>query len=332
MMEIVTLAHGAGGRLTERLIENLFKKYLNNEYLQQGDDGAVLSLPGTKVVFSTDSFVVNPLFFPGGDIGKLAVYGTVNDLAVMGAEPLFLSLGLILEEGLELSELEKIIQSIAQAAEKAGVKIVTGDTKVVEKGKGDKIYINTAGLGIINTPNNPSGKKARPGDKILVNGYLGDHGAAILAVRENIPGDFTSDCAPLNELVKSIIHEYPVHAMRDPSRGGLAATLNEIAKQSNVGIELWEEKVPIRPQVKTLCGYLGLDVYALANEGKVIMIVPPEIAEKALEKIKAHPLGKDAAIIGEVKEAPAGLVYVKNRIGGERIINMPLGENLPRIC
>ncbi|GAV23779.1 hydrogenase expression/formation protein HypE [Carboxydothermus pertinax] len=331
-MDLITLAHGAGGKLTAKLIDNLFKKYLGNEYLFQGDDGAVLSLPTSKIVFSTDSFVVSPRIFPGGDIGKLAVYGTVNDLAVMGAKPLFLSLGLILEEGLMIPELERIIQSIAEAAKITGVKIVTGDTKVVEKGKGDQIYINTSGIGVINAPFIPTGRAAKPGDKILVNGFLGDHGAAILACRENITGDFISDCAPLNDLIELILENFPVHTMRDPSRGGLAATLNEIAKQSRVGIELWEESIPIRPQVKTLCGYLGLDAFALANEGKVVVILPSEVATEVLETMKTHPLGQNAAIIGEVKNEPQGIVYLKNAFGGERIIDMPLGENLPRIC
>jgi len=331
-MDIITLAHGAGGRLTQKLIDNLFKKYLNNEYLAQGDDGAVLTIPKDKIVFSTDSFVVSPHFFPGGDIGKLAVYGTINDLAVMGAKPLYLSLGFILEEGLEIQELELIVQSIARACQETGVKIVTGDTKVVERGKGDKIYINTSGIGVINSSLLPSGRKASPGDKILVNGFLGDHGAAILASRENIQGEFVSDCAPLSELIELLLKNVPVHTLRDPSRGGIAATLNEIAKQSNVGIELWEEVIPVRREIRTLCGYLGLDPLALANEGKVIVILPEEAANDAIKLMKNHPLGKNAAIIGEVREVPEGTVYLKNNFGGERVVNMPLGENLPRIC
>jgi len=325
----ITLAHGGGGKKTEDIIRGIFQKYLNDPVLAEMDDGAVLE----DLVFSTDSFVVNPIFFPGGDIGRLAISGTVNDIAVMGARPLYLSLGFIIEEGFEISSLEKILISIKEASEEAGVRIVTGDTKVVEKGKADGIYINSSGIGktLLSPP--PSRYRIEPGDLVLINGEIGLHGTAILVAREElgIKADIKSDVAPLWPLIESIISP-SVKFMRDPTRGGLAAVLNEIVEGMNFGIRLWEEKLPVSQEVAGICEVLGFDPLQLANEGKVVVFVKKEDAESVLEKMKSHPLGKQAEIIGEVTDEFPGKAVLKTTLGTHRIIEQPMGELLPRIC
>ncbi len=331
--ERVLLDHGAGGRLTRQLIERDILTRFRSLILRRLDDSAVFRLGDLKLAYSTDSFVVDPIFFRGGDIGKLAVCGTVNDLAVSGAQPAYMTLSLIVEEGFPMADLRRILDSIRDTATKADVEIVAGDTKVVGVGGVDKIFINTSGLGIV--IREVSGSNARVGDKVIVSGFVGDHGIAILSQREGL--DFKvpicSDCAPLNSLVSLILKtSEEVHAMRDPTRGGLATALNEIAIQSGVGIRIYEESVPVRDEVRGACEMLGLDPMYVANEGKVVVFVSSEDAPKVLEVMRGHEHGKDSQLIGEVTDGPRGTVIMKTRIGGERIVDMLTGEQLPRIC
>ncbi|WP_088186303.1 hydrogenase expression/formation protein HypE [Desulfosporosinus sp. FKA] len=330
-MERIMMAHGSGGRLSHELIHSLFQKYLGNSFLDQMNDATIV--PGQEqLAVTTDSFVVSPLFFRGGNIGRLAVCGTVNDLAVSGAAPKFLSLALILEEGLPLEELEHIIQSVADTAKEAGISIVCGDTKVVERGSADKLFINTTGIGYSNRYFvNP--QQIQPGDVILITGTIGDHEIAILSDREGLEFEtpVTSDCAPLNGLIDSFF-QVGVKCMRDPTRGGVATTLNELAQQAGVSMLLKEESLPILPGVKGACDMLGLDPLYLANEGKALVIVKPETVEAVLQVMHAHPLGHRAAQIGVVQEGKPGLVLLETPLGGKRIVGMLEGEHLPRIC
>lgn len=333
--EHVEMSHGSGGRAMAELIESLFTKALGNEYLAQGDDGAVLPQATGRLVMSTDSHVVSPLFFPGGDIGSLSVHGTVNDVAMMGATPLYLAASFILEEGFPLADLEKIVASMAKAAKQAGVLVVTGDTKVVEKGKADGVFITTTGVGVVRHNVNLSGNRAQPSDKIIVSGNIGDHGMAILSQREGIAFEtpIISDSAPLNELITTMIDSgADIHTLRDPTRGGLATTLNEIAKQSGVGMRLTEEAIPIQPAVTAACEFLGLDPYYLANEGKLVAFCAPQDAERLLTVMRTHPLGQEAALIGEVIEDRNCFVQITSRLGGRRILDWLSSEPLPRIC
>ncbi|MFO1405454.1 MAG: hydrogenase expression/formation protein HypE [Azonexus sp.] len=334
------MAHGSGGRAMAQLIEELFARHLANEWLAQGDDGAVLpwatNSPGEgRLVMATDSHVVSPLFFPGGDIGCLSVHGTLNDVAVMGAKPLWLSAAFILEEGFPLADLARIVQSMAEAAREAGVPIVTGDTKVVERGKGDGVFITTTGVGVVPPGRELSGRKARVGDAILVSGSLGDHGMAIMAQRESLGFDspIVSDTAALHGLIEAALASgADIHVLRDPTRGGLGTTLNEIAKQSGVGMMLQEKALPVKPAVAAACEFLGLDPLYVANEGKLVAICSGSDAEKLLAALKAHPLGVDAAIIGEVREDAHHFVQMTTAFGGRRIVDWLSGEQLPRIC
>jgi hydrogenase expression/formation protein HypE len=337
MEKTIRLAHGAGGRMMAELIQEVFAPPLDNPYLRQMADAALvdLSVPGRRLAMSTDSFVVRPLFFPGGDIGSLAVHGTVNDLAMGGARPLWLTAGFILEEGLELAVLERVVVSMARAAEEAGVLVVAGDTKVVERGHGDGVYISTAGVGVVLEGIEVGPDRARPGDVILLSGTLGDHGIAVLSKREGLAFEtaLLSDSASLNGLVEALLAAAPhIHCLRDPTRGGLAAALNELASSSGVGIEFDEAAVPVRPAVRAACEMMGFDPLTVANEGKLVAFVPPEDAEAALAALRAHPLGKDAVRIGVVTEEHPGLVLARTGIGGRRVVDMPLGELLPRIC
>ncbi len=331
----VDLSHGAGGRAMTQLIEELFFESLGNEVLNREHDAALVELPPGRVVMSTDTFVVTPLFFPGGDIGSLAVHGTVNDLAMGGGVPKYLTAGFILEEGFALADLARIVRSMADAAREAGVAIVSGDTKVVERGKGDGIFINTAGIGVVPDGIQIDGARARPGDVVLVNGTLGDHGVAIMSKRENLTftTEIQSDSQSLNQLVADLLAAVPeVRVLRDPTRGGLAATLNEIAQQSGVGIELDEASLPIRKEVKSACELLGLDPLNVANEGKMIVICPPDKAEAVLAALRAHPKGRDAAIIGRVLDDARCFVRMTSGIGGTRMVDWLAGEQMPRIC
>ena len=332
----IDMAHGSGGRAMAQLIEELFAKYLGNEYLAQGDDGALLPHPGEgKLVMATDSHVVSPLFFPGGDIGCLSVHGTINDVAMMGAQPLYLSAGFILEEGFKLADLARIVQSMAAAAREAGVPIVTGDTKVVERGKGDGVFITTTGVGIVRPGNELSGRNAQPGDVILVSGTLGDHGMAIMAERESLGFEsaIVSDTAALHGLIAAMrASGAAIHVLRDPTRGGLATTLNEIAKQSGVGMMLQEKNLPVKPEVEAACEFLGLDPLYVANEGKLVVICAAEDAETLLAAMRAHPLGAAAAMIGTVHEDAHHFVQMTTGFGGRRIVDWLSGEQLPRIC
>jgi len=330
----ILLAHGSGGKLAHELVEKSFVKALANPFLAKLDDSAVIELSG-KLAFTTDSYVVSPIFFPGGDIGKLAVYGTVNDLAMSGARPLYLSLAFIIEEGLSQAELNKIVASTQRAAQEAGVQIVTGDTKVVHRGSADKLFINTAGVGVIPEGVDISGSKARPGDRVILSGTIGDHGIAVLSQREGLSFStrLESDCVPLNSLVAAMLAAGPdIHCLRDPTRGGLATTLNELAKQSKVGIRIEEEKIPVREEVLAACEMLGFDPLYVANEGKLVAIVPAEDADKVLEAMQENQYGKDAAIIGEVRAEHPGRVVMKTCLGASRIIDMLVGDLLPRIC
>jgi len=332
--ETILLAHGSGSRLSHELIEKNFLPPLANPLLAKLDDSAVFDLSG-RLAFTTDSYVVKPIFFPGGDIGKLAVCGTINDLAMSGAMPLYLSLSLIIEEGLTLSELTKIVKSIKAAAEEAGAKIVTGDTKVVNRGSADKLFINTSGIGIVPPGIDISGTNAKIGDKLILSGTIGDHGIAVMSQREGLKFSVPvqSDCAPLNKLVAQMLEaSSQIHCLRDPTRGGLATTLNELAKQSKVGIRIEEEKIPVRDGVRAACELLGFDPLYVANEGKLVAIVTPSDAEKVLSKMKRNPYGADASIIGEVADEHKGKVIMKTRLGASRIVDMLSGELLPRIC
>ena len=331
----ILLAHGGGGSLTHELIEKLFLPSLENPLLKTLDDSAVLVMGGQRHAFTTDSYVVKPHIFPGGDIGKLAVCGTVNDLAVMGARPLWLSLSFILEEGLLIADLRTIVESISATARDAGVQIVTGDTKVVEHGKCEGLYINTAGLGEIATSTRLGAANVKPGDAVIINGPIGEHGVAVMSRREGIAfqTNIVSDCAPVWPLVNDILDTgAEVHAMRDPTRGGVAAAVCDIARASNVGIRLREDALPIGREVRGACDLLGLDPITIANEGKVLVFCRATDTANVLAAMKGHPLGKQACVIGDVSEKPPGVALLRTTIGGERIIDMPTGEDLPRIC
>lgn len=334
MNDTIILAHGSGGRLSHELVEKKFLPFLANPVLNRLDDSAVFEASG-RLAFTTDSYVVNPIFFPGGDIGKLAVCGTVNDLAMAGAKPLYLSLSVIIEEGFSLSELERIVQSIKKAAEDADVSIVTGDTKVVNRGQADRLFITTSGIGIVPPGIDISGSNAKVGDKVLLSGTIGDHGIAIMSQREGLKFSMSlqSDCAPLNKLVSRMLEtSTKIHCLRDPTRGGLASTLNEFARQSKVGIIIEEAKIPIKEEVRAACELLGLDPLYIANEGKLIAVVDPEDADKVLECMRQNIHGRDAAIIGEVTDRHPGKVTMKTTLGPSRIVDMLTGELLPRIC
>ena len=336
----ITLAHGSGGKAMRDLIDKLLVCHFNNPYLNSLEDQARFDLSqltqlGDRLAFTTDSYVVDPLFFPGGDIGKLAVNGTVNDLAVSGAKPLYLSCGLIIEEGLTMGTLEKIVQSMQQAAAQAQVSITTGDTKVVPRGMADKLFINTSGVGVIQRGINPLASAARPGDVIIINGTIGDHGAAIADARGELglETSIISDCQPLNGLIEIMLKVCPnIHCLRDATRGGIATVLNEFAQSSQCAIWLDEDKLPIQEEVKGLCELLGLDPLYLANEGKLLAVVPAERADAVIANMLAHPAGKNSAIIGAVKTTPKESVILSTRFGGERIVDMLVGEQLPRIC
>jgi hydrogenase expression/formation protein HypE len=331
----ILLAHGSGGRLTHDLVREIFLPQFSNPFLKPLDDSAKITNRRGSIGFTTDSYVVNPIFFPGGDIGKLAVCGTVNDLSMIGAIPFYLSLSLIVEEGFSIELLKQIVSSIHETAEKAGVSIVTGDTKVVEHGAADQLFVNTSGIGWIKPGINLSGVNAKPGDHILLSGYLGDHEIAILSQREGFKfqGEPQSDCAPLNDLVGKMLDACTsIRCMRDPTRGGLATTLNEIASMSNVGMVIEEEKIPTRESVRGICELLGLDPLYLANEGKLIAICPPNEAERLLEAMKSHPLGRNAEVIGSVTEENRKRVTLHTLIGGHRILDMLSGGQYPRIC
>ena len=332
----VLLAHGGGGRLTQRLIEGMFLEAFGNPALEVLHDGALLDLDRSRLAFSTDSFVVRPLFFPGGDIGSLSVHGTVNDLAMCGARPFALSAGMILEEGLPMQDLWRIVQSMRQAALQVGVPIVTGDTKVVDRGKGDGIFINTSGIGVVPPGVDIAPRRARPGDRVLINGPIAVHGVAIMSVREGLEfgTDLRSDSAPLHDLVARVLEAAgaEVHVLRDPTRGGVASALNEIAGSAGAGIVLDEASIPLDEDVRGACEILGFDPLYVANEGKCLMIVSKEGADAALQAARSHPLGGRARIIGEVVEAHPGTVTLRSRVGGTRVVDMLTGEQLPRIC
>ncbi len=333
----ILLDHGSGGLASQQLISELFLKHLDNPILRGLEDSAILENRPGKLAFTTDSYVVDPIFFPGGDIGKLAVHGTINDLAMRGAVPYCLSLGLILEEGLSLELLERVVISISDACKEAGVPIVTGDTKVVPKGKGDKIFINTSGIGFIGEGIDISSKNARVGDAVILSGTMGDHGITIMTRQAGISvqGDLRSDTMPLHTLVATLLRELPdgtVHALRDPTRGGVASTLNEIAENSGLSIELFDEALPVRPEVRAACELLGLEPLYLANEGKCLSIVSGELAEQALSIMRASPEGKEAAIIGRLVAGKAGRVIINTPVGGARVVTPLHGVPLPRIC
>lgn len=331
----IDLAHGSGGRAMAQLIEELFARHLDNPFLAQGDDGAVLPGADGRLVMATDSHVISPLFFPGGNIGSLSVHGTLNDLAVMGARPLWLSAAFILEEGLPLADLARIVESMAEAGRAAGVPIVTGDTKVVERGKGDGVFITTTGVGSLPPGRDVSGRHARPGDVVLISGTLGDHGMAIMAARENLGFEtpIVSDSAALHGLTEALFASgAQIRTLRDPTRGGLATTLNEIARQSGVGIVLDEAALPINPAVAAACEFLGLDPLYVANEGKLLAIVAANDADAALAALRAHPLGTRAARIGTVQADPHRFVQMLTTLGGRRVVDWLNGDPLPRIC
>lgn len=331
----IELSHGGGGRAMAQLIEELFLAAFDNDWLRAQDDCARLPVCGGRLVMATDSHVVSPLFFPGGDIGCLSVHGTINDVAMSGAQPLYLAATFILEEGFPLADLKRIVNSMAQAARQAGVPIVTGDTKVVERGKGDGVFITTTGVGIIPPGVEISASRAKPGDAILISGALGDHGMAVLSQRENLSFDspIVSDTAALHELVAAMIQVAPgIHCLRDPTRGGLGSALNEIAQQSGVGMRLREAAIPVHEPVRALCEFLGLDPLYVANEGKLLVICPTELAEAVLAALHGHPLGREAAIIGDVVEDRHGFVEMETTFGGRRLVDWLSGEQLPRIC
>ncbi|WP_372526486.1 hydrogenase expression/formation protein HypE [Piscinibacter sp.] len=334
----IDMNHGAGGRASAQLVDELFAKAFDNDYLRQGNDGALLGVPpGHRLVMATDAHVISPLFFPGGDIGCLAVHGTVNDVAMLGARPLYLAASFILEEGFALAELKRIVDSMAAASREAGVPIVTGDTKVVEQGKGDGVFISTTGLGVVPEGREIGGAQARPGDVVLLSGTIGEHGVAVLSQRESLEFETTtlSDTAALHTLVAAMLAAVPegsVRVLRDPTRGGLATTLNEIARQSSVGMLLQEVAIPILPQVDAACELLGLDPLYIANEGKLVAIVAPEAADAVLDAMRAHPRGRAAARIGSVTDDPHRFVQMSTRLGGRRVVDWLSGEPLPRIC
>jgi len=331
----VDMSHGSGGRAMAQLIEELFASAFDNEYLRQGNDGALLPAAGGRLVMATDAHVVSPLFFPGGDIGCLSVHGTINDVAVMGAKPLYLAASFILEEGFPLVDLQRIVQSMTAAAREAGVMVVTGDTKVVEQGKADGVFITTTGVGVVMDGVNLSGANVRPGDVILISGSMGDHGMAIMSRRENLDFDvpIESDTAALHHLIAAMLESgADIRCLRDPTRGGLATTLNEIAKQSGVGLTINEEAIPVKPVVAAACEFLGLDPLYVANEGKLIAICSAADAERLLAVMRAHPLAGDAAIIGAAHVDPHHFVQMKTSFGGRRNVDWLAGEQLPRIC
>jgi hydrogenase expression/formation protein HypE len=331
----VDMSHGAGGRAMAQLVEELFLKAFDNEWLRQHNDQASFAITGGRMVMATDSHVVSPLFFPGGDIGCLSVHGTINDVAMAGAKPLYLAASFILEEGFALGELARIVESMARAAREAGVPIVTGDTKVVEQGKGDGVFITTTGIGVVPPGVNISGDRALPGDVILLSGFIGDHGTAIMSKRESLAFDteIISDTAALHGLVAAMIDAVPdIHVLRDPTRGGLATTLNEIAQQSGVGMMLDEAAIPVQPQVNAACEFLGLDPLYVANEGKLVATCAAEHADPLLAAMRAHPLGANAARIGSVHADAHRFVQMTTSFGGRRIVDWLSGEQLPRIC
>lgn len=334
MEDKILLAHGSGGKLAHDLVEKSFVKTLANPLLARLDDSAVFNLSG-RLAFTTDSYVVSPIFFPGGDIGRLAVCGTVNDLAMSGARPLYLSLAFIIEEGLSLAELEQVVNSVRLAAGEAGVEIVTGDTKVVPRGSADRLFINTAGVGLIPEGVDIAGDKARPGDKVILSGAIGDHGIAVISQREGLSfvTRLKSDCAPLGGLVAEMIAaSQSINCLRDPTRGGLATTLNELAKQSKVSIRIEEKAIPVREEVLGACEMLGFDPLYVANEGKLVAIVPDKDADKILKAMKNNKYAEEAVIIGGVVAEPSGRVVMKTVLGGHRIVDMLVGDLLPRIC
>jgi len=333
--EKILLSHGSGGRLSYNLIKELFLANFNNVYLKKLDDGALLNIGSLNLAYSTDSYTVDPLFFNGGNIGELAVYGTVNDLAMCGATPLYLSCSFIIEEGMPLSLLKKIVLSMKEASAIARVDIVTGDTKVVNKGAADKMFINTTGIGIVEEGVNISGSNAQLGDIIIINGPIGNHGIAVLSEREGLKFEtvIKSDTAPLSSLVEDMLEiSKDIHVLRDPTRGGLSTTLNEIALSSNVEIEIDEENIPVQEGVRAACEILGYDPLYLANEGKLVAFVSPEIAPEVLKKMRKNKYGKESKIIGRVIKKSEGKVYLRTTIGGKRIVDMLSGEQLPRIC
>jgi hydrogenase expression/formation protein HypE len=332
--EKILLSHGSGGKLSHELVEKRFLPFLANPALNKLDDSAIFEASG-RLAFTTDAYVVNPIFFPGGDIGRLSVCGTVNDLAMNGARPLYLSLAAIIEEGFSLSELEQVMQSIKKAAEEAEISIIAGDTKVVNRGQADKLFVTTSGVGIIPSGVDISGANARAGDKVLLSGSIGDHGMAIMSQREGLKfsTSLQSDCAPLNKLVSEMLEvSSRIHCMRDPTRGGLATTLNELARQSKVGVVIQEAKIPVKEEVKAACELLGLDPIYVANEGKLVAIVDPVDADQILAQMRKNGYGRDAALIGEVTREHPGKVIMKTKLGSSRILDMLSGELLPRIC
>jgi hydrogenase expression/formation protein HypE len=333
--DTVLLGHGSGGKLSAELVRDVFLPAFNNPALARLDDQAIVQVNGSRIAITTDSFVVKPLFFPGGDIGSLAVHGTVNDLAMGGAQPLFLSVAFIIEEGLSMDVLRRVVESLQRAAASAGVQIVTGDTKVVEKGSGDGLFINTTGIGLLEPDVQMSANRARPGDQILLSGSIGDHGIAILAQREGLQFDSTieSDSASLHTLVASMLNvTRSIRCMRDPTRGGLSSTLNEIAARSQVGIELDEPSIPVREEVRGACELLGLDPLYVANEGKLVAIVDPAVSGPVLAAMRGHDSGRQAQIIGAVTASHPGLVTMRTVLGTERVVDMLAGDQLPRIC
>ncbi len=332
---LIDMTHGSGGRAMAQLIDQLFFRHFDNELLLQGNDQALFSVAPGRLVMSTDGHVVSPLFFPGGDIGSLSVHGTINDIAMSGAKPLYLSAGFILEEGFELAQLEEIVISMAHASRQAGVPVVTGDTKVVERGKGDGVFITTTGLGIVPDGVNIAGSNACPDNVIIVSGFIGDHGVAIMSARENLEFEtgIVSDSAALHDLVANMITTVPqVKVLRDPTRGGLASTLNEIAQQSGVGMQLFEDDIPVRTEVTAACELLGLDPLYVANEGKLVAICLQSDAQALLEVMRAHPKGKNAAVIGKIVKDDLNFVTMETSFGGNRIVDWLAGEQLPRIC
>jgi hydrogenase expression/formation protein HypE len=341
--DVITLSHGSGGKASHRLIEAVFKSTLSNPSLDRLDDSAVLTVGDSHIAFTTDSYVIDPIFFPGGDIGRVAVNGTINDLATAGAEPLGLSLGVILEEGFPVSDLRRIVDSMRDAARAAGTSIVTGDTKVVHRGKADKIFINTAGVGIVRCDPAPSISRARPGDRVLLSGSIGDHGMTVLAARGELELELEtrSDTAALNGLVTSILDAVQdstnegtsaVRCLKDPTRGGVATALNEIASQSQVGVTIDETAVMVRPEVRGACEILGIDPLYVANEGKLIVVASPESSDRVLSAMRRYKFGSDTRIIGKVTDEPKGLVLLRTAIGGTRVVDMLVGDALPRIC
>jgi hydrogenase expression/formation protein HypE len=337
----IVLGHGSGGKLSAELIEKVFVSRFANPTLERMNDSALLEIAGARLAFTTDSFVVTPIFFPGGDIGSLAVNGTVNDLAMAGAKPLYLSAAFILEEGLAAADLARVADSMQAAALQAGVQLVTGDTKVVNRGKGDQVFITTTGIGQVAPDVQLSADRARPGDKILLSGYIGDHGITILSQRENLEfeADLRSDCAALNDLVEAMFDEAraagapaAIRCLRDPTRGGVASTLNEIAGRSGVGVKIEEDAIPVRDTVRGACEMLGLDPLYVANEGKLLAVVAADVAPQVLDRMKNHPLGRESRMIGQVLDGPKGMVLMKTSIGGTRVVDTLFGEQLPRIC